>query len=216
MKALVISDTHGLHKAWEKIFPIPDVDMIIHGGDLTNVGSTYDFEKFLDWFDGLNIEHKVMIAGNHDLGLDSDNYQRMQILEDINRCDIHYLQDSGVEIEGIKFWGSPVTPPFMNWAFMRTPEKIQPHWEAIPDDTDVLITHGPPHGVLDYVDYRDQGSVGCPHLMDRVHQIKPKYHIFGHIHDMYGIREVEGVTHINAAILDGRYHPVRAGHIIEL
>ena len=99
---------------------------------------------------------------------------------------------------------------------MRTPEKIQPHWEAIPDDTDVLITHGPPFGILDYVEYGGQGSVGCPHLMDRVHQIKPKYHIFGHIHDMYGIKEIEGVTHINASVLNDRYHPVRAGHIIDL
>lgn len=215
MKALVISDTHGLHKRWEELFPIPnDIDLIIHGGDLTNVGTIKNFEEFLGWFNGLPVEHKVMIAGNHDLGL--DNHNRYLILEMINETDIHYLEDSGVEIEGIKFWGSPVTPPFMDWGFMREPNRIVKHWEAIPDDSDVIITHCPARGILDYVSYRNKGSVGCPHLLDTIHTIKPKYHISGHIHEMYGINEVEGVKHVGASILDNRYHPARAGHIIEL
>ena len=85
-----------------------------------------------------------------------------------------------------------------------------------PDDTDVWITHGPAHGILDYVDRSGQGSVGCPHLLEAMDRVKPKYHIFGHIHEMYGIREVNGTKHVGASILDGRYHPTRAGHIIEL
>lgn len=131
--------------------------------------------------------------------------------------DFHYLEDSGVEIEGIKFWGSPVTPPFMNWAFMRTPEKIKPHWDAIPDDTDVLITHGPMRNVLDFVDNRfGSERTGCEVLVDAIERVKPKYHIFGHIHDMYGKQEHDGVIHLNASVLNDRYHPVRAGHIIEI
>ena len=216
MKALIISDTHGMHKYWERLFPMPDnIDMIIHGGDLTNVGAIHEMNHFMYWFKNLDIEHKIMIAGNHDLGL--DNYNRYAMLDMIQGIDgLHYLEDSGVEIEGIKFWGSPVTPPFMNWSFMREPEDIVNHWDMTPNDTDILITHGPAQGILDWVDYGGQGSVGCPELLEAIERVKPKYHIFGHIHEMYGIREVGETTHICASILDGRYHPTRPGHIIEL
>lgn len=216
LKALVISDTHGLHPFWSGQFPIPkDIDMIIHGGDLTSVGAIHEFNKFIYWFNNIDVDYKIMIAGNHDKGLD-DPVNRYIILDMIRGSNIHYLEDSGVEIEGIKFWGSPVTPPFMNWAFMRTPEKIKPHWDAIPDDTDVLITHGPMYGVLDYTEINGAGSVGSKELVDAIERVKPKYHIFGHIHDMYGIKEVDNVIHINASVLNGRYIPVRAGHIIDL
>lgn len=217
MKALVISDTHGLFKYWERLFPIPkDIDMIIHGGDLTNIGEIHEFNEFMFWFKNLEVEHKIMIAGNHDKGLD-DPYNRYIILDMIRGIDnLHYLEDSGVTIEGINFWGSPVTPPFMNWAFMRDNDAIVKHWDAIPDATEVLITHGPAHGILDYTDVKGGGSVGSPELLDAIDRVKPKYHIFGHIHDMYGIRKVNETTHICASILDGRYHPTRSGHIIEL
>ena len=130
--------------------------------------------------------------------------------------NLHYLEDSGVEIEGIKFWGSPVTPPFFNWAFMKEPDAIKKHWGAIPDDTDYLITHGPAHTILDYVGRNGQGGVGCPHLLDAIERVNPKYHVFGHIHDMYGTKIVNETTHINASVLNDRYRPVRSGHIIEL
>jgi Icc-related predicted phosphoesterase len=216
MKVLNISDTHGMHKYWERLFPIPkDIDMIIHGGDLTNVGAIHEMNHFMYWIKNLDIEHKIIIAGNHDLGL--DNFNRYTLLDMIQDSDVHYLEDSGVEIEGIKFWGSPVTPPFMNWAFMRDEERIIKHWDGIPNDTDFLITHGPALGILDWVDYGGQGSVGSAYLLETIQErVKPKYHMFGHIHEMYGIREVGETIHICASILDGRYHPTRAGHIIDL
>lgn len=217
MKTLVISDTHGLHDRWEQLFPIPDdLDMIIHGGDFSNVGRINEMNEFLIWFADLPAKHKIFIAGNHDLGMDTSDFPRTAMLELIDRYDdVHYLQDSGVEIEGIKFWGSPVTPPFMTWAFMRTPDKIKPHWDTIPDDIDVLITHGPMRKVLDYSTYGNEDT-GCMVLVDAIKRVKPKYHIFGHIHNMYGKQEHSGVTHINASVIDDRYYPVRAGHVINI
>ncbi len=215
MKVLIISDTHGQHNAWEKKFPIPkDIDLIIHAGDLTNVGAIHEMNDFMYWFKNLDIKHKIIIGGNHDLGL--DNYNRYTILDIFNGSGVHYLEDSGVEIEGIKFWGSPVTPPFFNWAFMRDPEKIVNHWDMIPNDTDVLITHGPPNGILDYVN-RGQGSVGCPILLEAIQErVNPSLHCFGHLHNMYGTKIVGETTYINASVLNDRYKPVRGGHIIEL
>ena len=216
MKALVISDTHTLHVGWERQFPIPkNINMIIHGGDLTSIGAIHEMNDFAYWFKNLDVEYKVFIAGNHDKGLDNENkYAILDMFYDID--NFHYLEDSGIEIEGIKFWGSPMTPPFFNWAFMRFPEDIVNHWDMIPDNTDVLITHGPPYGTLDYVDYGGQGSVGCKDLVDAIERVEPKYHIFGHIHEMYGIKTEGETTYINASVLDGRYRPMRGGHIIEL
>lgn len=214
MKILTISDTHGLHLQWEKKFLLPEVDMIIHAGDLTNVGAIHEMNEFMYWFKNLPIEHKVMVAGNHDLGLDNNN--RYTMLDMINGSGVHYLEDSGVEIKGIKLWGSPVTPPFFDWAFMRDEERIKKHWDATPTDTDIWITHGPAYGILDYVERGGQGGVGCKYLLESMDRVKPKYHIFGHIHDMYGIKEVNETTHICASVLNDRYKPVRGGHIIEI
>ena len=214
LKALIISDSHGLHKEWEKNFPIPKVDMIIHGGDLTNIGTIQGMNDFMFWFKNLPIKYKIMIAGNHDKGL--DNWNRYTLLGMINGIDnLYYLEDSGIEIEGINFWGSPMTPPFYNWAFMRDSEQIVKHWALIPDNTDVLITHSPMHGTLDYIEYIDK-HVGSVELIEAINRVKPKYHISGHIHDMYGIKKVNKTTHINASVLNDEYQVVRAGHIIEL
>jgi Icc-related predicted phosphoesterase len=112
--------------------------------------------------------------------------------------------DSGVTIEGIKFWGSPVTPFFHNWAFNRYENEIGPHWDLIPEGIDVLITHGPPHGILDKT-IREGWSVGCKSLKAKVDQIKPQVHVFGHIHEEMGQVEIGGTTFINASVVDERY-----------
>lgn len=213
-KILCISDTHSKHYEWEKKYPIPDdIDIIIHAGDLTNIGLISEFNDFIYWLNSLYIKHKIIIAGNHDLGLDDD--RRYNILDIIRGTNIHYLEDSGVTIEGINFWGSPVTPPFFDWAFMRKPDKIKNHWEIIPENTDVLITHGPAYGILDYVK-NDNKFTGCKELLTNIYRIEPKYHIFGHIHNMYGIETRENTTHINASILNDYYKIVNSGHIIEI
>jgi len=111
--------------------------------------------------------------------------------------DIIYLNDTGTTIEGLKIWGSPVQPEFFNWAFNRERgEDICKHWDLIPDDTDILITHGPAFGILDRV--LEGEYVGCSDLLKKIKQIKPKIHAFGHIHEAYGQCEEDGTTFINA------------------
>jgi Icc-related predicted phosphoesterase len=133
---------------------------------------------------------------------------------------ITYLNDSGVEIDGIKFWGSPVTPRFFDWAFNRDAD-IQYHWNMIPYDTNVLITHGPPYGILDLT-VREGKPVGCHYLRRRLFDLKDlKVHSFGHIHEGFGqqvgdVEDFEGVHFVNASYLDHRYRAVNSPVIINI
>jgi predicted phosphohydrolase len=163
----------------------------------------------MKWFDGLdNYDHKIFIAGNHDFGFQDDNEKLIGLLTGYKNID--YLQDEKMELwdeedQQLVIYGSPWQPEFHNWAFnLPRGEKIKEKWDMIPRDTDILITHGPPYGKLDYV-YYDNVNVGCEELLKVIEDIKPKIHIFGHIHEGYGY-VFDGNTHyINAAVLNGRY-----------
>ena len=129
--------------------------------------------------------------------------------------NIMYLNDSAMEIEGVRFWGSPITPWFYNWAFNRQRGmEINAHWTKIPEDTQVLITHGPPWGVLDRTE--DGSHVGCEDLSRQVQRIQPKLHVFGHIHESNGRVEHEGTTYVNASVLNARYQNVFAPQVWDL
>jgi len=141
--------------------------------------------------------------------------------------DVIYLQDSGCEIEGLRFWGSPWQPWFMDWAFNlpRKGEKLRAKWNLIPMDTDVLITHGPPYGVLDEVRPRmtawgpaeeGSGHLGCEELAIRLAAVRPRVHVFGHIHDGYGIHKQAGTTYVNASICTEEYRPTNPPIVIDL
>lgn len=120
---------------------------------------------------------------------------------------IIYLNDSGTTIDGIKVWGSPVTPWFFSWAFnKRRGEGIRKHWNLIPTDTDLLITHGPPYGILDAV--INQRRTGCKDLLQKVQEVKPKVHVFGHIHESYGVQKTMGTQFINCCLLNESYELV--------
>ena len=127
-----------------------------------------------------------------------------------------YLEDEGVTLDGVTFWGSPVTPIFFDWAFMHGPATISTYWDAIPDDTDVLITHGPPRGVMDRV-LPDGEAVGCPRLRQELDtRLHPKLHVFGHVHEGYG-KVVDGtLTSVNASFLDHCYLPVNAPVVVTI
>jgi Icc-related predicted phosphoesterase len=142
-----------------------------------------------------------LIAGNHDFLFEVDPAAAAELLSEY---DIHYLNDICATIEGINFLGSPITPYFHNWAFNRISNEIGKHWDMIPEGTDVLITHGPPKGILDFTHY-DKEHVGCPLLREKVRMIKPKVHVFGHIHEARGIQEEDGTTFINASVVTLRY-----------
>ena len=202
-----ISDTHTKHDKVNGF--LTGGDILVHAGDLTGRGYITEIENFMKWYDNINnYDTKVFIAGNHDFGFENDNEKVKGLLTGYKT--IEYLQDDllmvGEDYDTmIKIWGTPWQPEFHNWAFnLPRGEKLKEKWDMIPVNTDILITHGPPFGKLDYVPY-DSVNVGCEELMKRVEEIKPKIHVFGHIHEGYGY-VFDGNTHyINAAVLNGRY-----------
>lgn len=196
-----ISDTHNLHTK----FAMPGGDVLVHSGDATSMGTVSEVMAFLSWLEKQPYKHKIFVPGNHDW-LFELNPALCQI-ECANR-GIILLNDSGTEIEGIKFWGSPVQPEFCNWAFNRNQLEIEPHWDMIPLDTKVLITHGPPYGILDYV-MRFEGPelLGCKALLAKIYQTQVKLHIYGHIHYAAGSKVVDGRLFVNAAAVGENYKP---------
>jgi Icc-related predicted phosphoesterase len=212
-KILAISDTHSKHKRAELFFPEGDFDMIIHAGDISTRGYHREVKEFFDWFGGLyQFEHKLVIAGNHDFLFEEQPDTAKELIPD----NVIYLEDSGIEIEGIKFWGSPQTPWFYDWAFNRQRgEDIKKYWGMIPNDTDVIITHGPVKNILDYVVHNHE-YVGCEDLAFKLEEIEPIAHICGHIHCGYGKTYKHGTMFYNASQLDESYTPRNPPHIIEI
>ena len=213
MRLVCISDTHTLHSEID----IPDGDVLIHAGDFCSYGQIEEYPSFNTWLNGLPHKHKILIAGNHDKFV--EKYPNIMTYK-TERNNFVYLQDQSHTIDGIKFYGSPWQPEFYNWAFNlpRNGAELQAKWDNIPSDTDVLITHGPPHGILDLAPKPNGGTehVGCELLRKRVMEVKPKFHIFGHIHEGYGTEEHDGTTFINACTCDGNYRPVNKPIIIDL
>lgn len=203
MKIHLISDTHNKHKE----FNLSEGDVLIHSGDATGRGQSGEIHKFLSWFEKQNYTHKIFVPGNHDFGFETDT---VRYKEECEKRGITLLVDSGIEIEGIKIWGSPITPTFFNWAFMRDRgEKIAKHWESIPEDTEILITHGPAYGIRDKVTnhWSPNGEqVGCMDLRVRIAQLANlRLHVFGHIHDEAGTSLIGQYIAANAALLNDEY-----------
>lgn len=192
VKVTAISDLHGTLPKLE------GGDLLIVAGDLTARDTLRQHDEFCEWLDVQGYAKKVVIAGNHDGNISGDP------INCLRNCI--YLQDSGTEFEGIKIWGSPWTPTFCDWHFMLPRgEPINAKWVLIPEDTDILVTHGPPLGKLDKTDGE---RAGCYDLLKAVCRIKPRYHIFGHIHEGYGQAEFDGITYINASHMDENYNPI--------
>jgi len=208
MKIVAISDTHGKHRKLD----LPKGDMIIHAGDVSNIGVKTEVLDFLDWYSGLDFQYKIFIAGNHDFYFEKEKKEE---IEKVIPSNVIYLNDSGIIIEGIKIWGSPIQPWFFNFAFNRERgEEISKHWDLIPNDTDVLVTHGPAFGLLDKT---FQGKdVGCVDLLEKIKKIQLKFFIAGHIHEAYGEIEKDGTHFINASVLDLKYRLVNEPIIFEL
>ena len=206
MKLIAIADTHGFHRSLE----IPDGDILVHAGDLTRHGSLEDVLEFNDFLGTLPHPHKIVIAGNHDLCFENHRKACEGLL-----TNCIYLQDKEVVIDGVKFYGSPWQPWFYDWAFnLERGSEIRAKWELIPKDTDVLITHGPPYGIGDLTTRGE--NTGCADLLDVVEETKPKLHIFGHIHEGYGVTANRETTFINASSCDHQYQPNNEPIVYEL
>jgi len=226
LKVSLISDTHTKHNqiTTSKSFrnskqqlDLPGGDILIHAGDFMSTGyHKAEAVGFFEWFDSIdNYDTKIFIAGNHDR-IFEDNPQWAQGFLTGYKT-IEYLQDEEVVLyfdgpngdyleDNVRIYGSPWQPEFYNWAFNlpRNGEELQAKWDAIPDNTDILITHGPPFGYLDIPGGRTI-RVGCDLLRYRVDKIRPKIHVFGHIHGGWG-HYYDGHTHFfNASVLDERY-----------
>lgn len=181
---------------------IPEGDCLIFCGDMSYRGDLSEISDFALFLKNLPHRHKIVIAGNHDFSFEDERKDQAEGF--IKSSGAIYLNDSGTQINKIKFWGSPIQPYFHNWAFNRERgEEIKKHWDLIPPDTDVLITHGPPKGILDKTK-RDE-EVGCEELLKKVLEVNPKIHAFGHIHEGYGVFKQNKTIFINASNLNFRY-----------
>lgn len=210
MRLVCISDTHGRHQEVK----LPRGDVLVHAGDFTERGEPYEAASFLPWLARQPHRHKVFIAGNHEFCC--EDYPEAFATQVALYPDVHYLCDSGINLEGVNFWGSPFTPRFYDWAFNcdRGPD-MQTHWDCIPADTHVLVTHGPPHGVGD-TNLRGSHE-GCENLRDTVARISQlRLHVYGHIHFSYGQISSGAHRSINAAVLDERYQPKNEPVVIEI
>ena len=207
MKITFISDTHTKHR--EITSDLPGGDLIIHAGDFMNSGyDPQDVADFVNWYSSLltmDYKHRVFIAGNHDY-LFENKPELAKELVDAYSGGLIYLQDKTKIIDGVKIYGSPWQPEFYQWAFNlpRNGEDLREKWFWIPNDTDILVTHGPPWGHCDVNPYGNL-NVGCELLRVRVDELKPKIHVFGHIHSGYGYKFHEGTHFINADVLNERY-----------
>ncbi|MEK7485535.1 MAG: metallophosphatase domain-containing protein [Planctomycetota bacterium] len=198
IRVVTASDTHQKHQHLQ----VPDGDIFIHAGDFTNRGSLESVKEFNTFLGSLPHRYKIIIAGNHDLCFESKNAEARALI-----TNAIYLQDEGITIEGIHFYGSPWQPWFFSWAFnLKKPEELRQKWDLIPTHTNILITHGPPFGYGDRTLRGDQ--VGCKELLKRVEILKPKYHIFGHIHEGAGQFQSTDTTFINASSCNFGYKPV--------
>lgn len=220
MKILAFSDTHNQHEILSKWDWMPEADVAIFGGDMSLRGTEGEVKAFFDWFWRLDqYKYKIFIAGNHDFLFEK---KPKLIGNTVLPENCHYLNDQEVIIEGVKFWGSPIQPWFHDWAFNRfRGEDIKKHWDLIPLDTDVLITHGPPYKIGDEVLYESphnpEMNVGCKDLTEKIKELKQlKAHIFGHIHEAYCFEELDGIKYMNASFLDRKYRPTNKPHLFEI
>lgn len=198
MKFVAFSDSHGAH---HKV-SLPPGDVLLFSGDLCSSGRLEEVEKFGRFLAELPHRHKIVIAGNHDWPFQREPEKAREALG-----DVIYLEDEAVEIDGVHIYGSPWQPRFCNWAFnLPRGEVLAEVWSRIPEKTDVLLTHGPPMGILDRT--YDGRHVGCADLMERVSSLPHlKAHVFGHIHEAYGTYEHRGCHYYNASAVDLRLRP---------
>ena len=197
MRILHLSDTHNSH---HRLRDLPEADVVVHSGDFCMVGTEQEAIDFLNWFCDLPYMHKIFICGNHDECLYGANIEGLD-------SNVHFLCNSGVEIEGIKFYGIPM---FLSDCVT---ERQTQNYAKIPGDTDVLITHSPAYGILDFDDGINYGS---EELLEKISTLNLKAHLFGHIHAQHGITTLSDTIYSNGAIMNSQYTTLNPPNILEL
>jgi predicted phosphodiesterase len=196
-RLVLLSDTHGHHDALD----VPEGDVLVHAGDFCTSGKEAQARRFARWLAAQPHAHKVVIAGNHDRCLELD-----MGLGDTIFTGATYLLDREVTVAGLRFYGSPWQPEFLSWAFnLPRGEPLRAVWAKIPAGIDVLVTHGPPFGVLDRT-YAGL-DVGCEELRMAVDRAQPRLHVFGHIHEGAGTMVEGGTLFVNASTCTLAYEP---------
>lgn len=218
MRLVCISDTHGQH---DKMPPIPEGDVLVHAGDCTECGTLPQIDAFTKWLGALPHTHKILIAGNHDFCFDKSLRGKSMAAQSRSICEqnnITYLRGESVSIKGLNFFGFPWQPIFRHMAFNSREGELRGRLKRVPDDTHVLISHGPALHVLDYVPTQRR-HVGCHVLAKRIEQLQGlKAHIFGHIHESHGftVGATNGVMYVNASICTKSYMPTNKPIVIDL
>jgi Icc-related predicted phosphoesterase len=227
LRLATVSDMHGTLKDYALSSVLPDADVLVMAGDIcrdfgrpaergAELQLRWLTSDFLPFLATLRYRKILCIAGNHDWVF-SQRGTASEARRLLNDAGVTYLEDESCDFEGVSFYGSPHQPEFMSWAFNlpRDGHELASAWDKIPQGTDVLVTHGPPLGILD----RPHGTgppVGCKLLRERVRALKPRAHIFGHIHGSYGKHHEDGTWFLNASLCDESYDPVQAPLVIDV
>lgn len=205
MRLVLISDTHMTHGRID----VPAGDILIHAGDSTKRGTAPQLREVAEFMAAQPHAHKVIIAGNHDFGLQEDLGLGRTLFGEA------YLCDAEARFGDVRVWGSPWQPWFYDWAFnLQRGEPLREKWDLIPEGTDVLVTHGPPQGILDRTVMGQ--DVGCEELLLAAMRVRPRVHVFGHIHEAYGTRRVGDTLFVNASTCTLAYQPDNAPIVVEL
>ena len=190
MRIVAVADTHLFHHE----LVVPDGDVFIHAGDMCRGGDLAELAEAAEYIRSLPHRHKIVVAGNHDWPFAETPAEARALLGN----DVVYLEDSGVTLEGVRFWGSPWQPEYHGWAFnLPRGKALAAKWALVPSTTHVLVTHAPPHGIGDRSSMGGERE-GCRDLRDRVLEVAPRLHLFGHIHEDGGVFPVGGITFVNA------------------
>lgn len=206
MKLALISDTHCRLSEIE----VPLADVLIHAGDATARGTEAEVQQFAKEFSALPHPVKIFVPGNHDYLFEEDPAAARAMFS-----GVHVLMDELIQIDGRSFYGSPWTPRFFDWAFNADRgEVIRKYWDMIPSKIDVLITHGPPYGILDKT--KRGPLVGCEELLKSLDRIQPKVHVFGHIHEAYGMLPLSKTVFVNACICDRSYKATNQAIVVDI
>jgi Icc-related predicted phosphoesterase len=194
MRIVTVADTHLRHRELH----VPEGDVFVHAGDLCRSGHLRELAIALDWIAELPHRRKVVVAGNHDWAFVRERRQALALLD----AGVDYLEDTGVEIGGVQFWGSPWQPEFCGWAFnLPRGPALAERWALVPDGADVLVTHGPPRRIGDLTG--DGRREGCDDLLARVREVNPRLHVFGHIHEDTGAWQIGPTWFSNVSAREG-------------